>query len=795
MELVEGEDLSAVIERGPVPLAEAIAIARRIADALEAAHESGIIHRDLKPANIKVRADGTVKVLDFGLAKAMSPDGTSEGLRYNAHSPTLTSPAMTHAGVILGTAAYMAPEQARGKSVDRRADIWAFGAVLYEMLTGRRPFGGETMTDALSAIVSREPDWTALPSDANRVVGPLLRRCLEKDLRKRLQSIGEARIALESPPSPAAAPVAVRRGITIGVAASMALTALAAGVLGTWALTRSASPPPAAKEAHLSMPIGPVPALAGGFVLSPDGTQLAFVGQRAGTNALFLRPLASDVATLVPGTEGAALVGAAFSPDGRWLVFSTAGPVRLKKVPLDGGPAVVLAEGAASTQSRPAWGADGTIVFSDATRALARVPATGGQPLVVSVLDREREEIAHEMPFLLPDGKTVLYSVRRSTSLDATEIVAQSLTTGERRVLFSGVVLGLVGDDRLIVAREGMVLSVPFDTATVQATGPPKPFVADILSAARGLSSVPQFTIARNGTAAYLTTVNDDVIPPMMIVDRKGASTRIAAPVHQYSDPRVSPDGRRIAVHIFEAGRDNWVLDLRTGAFMRLTFDPGEDETPVWSHDGKWIFWTSTRDKVARGIYRKASDGNGAEQLIWSGDRHLHIGGATPDGATLVVSVMQPQHVHVAAIRIADGTMTPLVTTPFSNVNPALSPDGRWIAYASDESGSSEVYVHAFPSMQGRTQVSAGGGAEPVWARNGRELFYRGKEKLMSVAYSTVAGFEAEAPQPLFDDRMGNAQGAGHTGYDATPDGKLVMVARPSTGLPPTVHLKVVFRP
>ena len=786
MELVEGEDLSSVIARGSIPLADALPIARQIAEALEAAHEVGIVHRDLKPANVKVRADGTVKVLDFGLAKALDTTG---GFNDGA---TLTSPAMTHAGVILGTAAYMAPEQARGKSVDRRADIWAFGAVLYEMLTGRRPFDGETMTDALSAIVSRDPDWKALPADASRVVGPLLRRCLEKDVRKRLQSIGEARIILESPAK--AEPVEGRAGMRAGVAALLIVGALSAGALGTWALTRSGSRSPVAgRQVTLSLPIGPVPSLTGAFVLSPDGTLLAFVGQRAGINRIFLRPLAQDTATAVPGTEGVALMGPTFSPDGRWLVFHTTGT--LKKVPLDGGPTVTLNEGNAGTSSRPAWSPDGTIVFSNATRGLSRIAASGGEVRVVSVVEPKHAELSHEMPWFVTDG-TILFNVRRSTAAADTVIVSQNLATGERRELFPGTVLGMVDDDQLIVARNNAVLSIPFDTAALTARGDPRPFVSDILSANRGMfSAVPQFTIARNGTAAFMPSVGGEAIPAMMLVERSGSTTPIAAPPHQYSDPRLSPDGRRIAVHVFEGGRDNWVLDLRSGAFMRLTFDPGEDETPIWSPDGKWIYWTSTRENVNRAIYRKASDGSGAEQLIWSGDRHLHIGGVTPDGLTLVVSLIQQEHTQLGAIRVADGTYTPLVTTPFTNTTPALSHDGRWIAYTSDESGSSEIYVHAFPSMQERRQVSAGGGAEPVWARNGRELYYRGKDKIMSVPFSTTIGFVADAARPLFDDRLGNSQGGGHTGYDATPDGKLVMVSRSSAVEAPAALLKVIYRP
>jgi serine/threonine-protein kinase len=809
MELVDGDDLSTVISRGPMPVEEALPIARQIADALEAAHEVGIVHRDLKPANIKIRRDGTVKVLDFGLAKAL--DSTTPDLKVEpapALAPTITSPARlrqgfgeagTEMGVILGTAAYMSPEQARGKSVDRRADIWAFGVVLYEMLSGARPFDGETMTDALSAIVSREPDWKALPADAGRIAGPLLRRCLEKDPRRRLQAIGEARIALESLPPPTEV-VGPQRGIStravaLLVVGALVIGALAVGALGVWSFARGTSQPASGREARLSLPIGPNPSLAGAFVLSDDGSQLAFIGQYAGRNHIFVRRLAEDTAKLIAGTESAALVGPAFSPDGRWLVFNAMGA--LKKVPVGDGHAVVLAEGMIGSSSRSAWGADGTIVFSNATRGLSRIPAAGGKPEVVATPDPKNSELVYESPWLLDEGKTLLFSVRRSTMAGATTIVAKHLQTGERRDLFPGTVIGTIGDDQLIVARDNSIVSIPFDMRALQSRGDPRPLFSDIVSAHRGLfSAVPQFTVSRNGTAVYLPAAGREVIQPMMLIDRSGAGAPISAPPRNYSDPRVSPDGRKIAVHLFEEGRDNWVLDLRSGAFTRLSFDHGEDETPVWSPDGRWIYWTATRESVSRAIYRKAADGSGSEQLIWSGEPHVHLGGLTPDGATLVISVIRQQHVHLAAINVANGTLTWLLTTPFTNTTPTLSPDGKWIAYASDESGQSEIYVQPFPSMQGRTQVSAGGGWEPVWSRHGRELYYRGSGKVMASAVS-VAGsaFSAGPPRPLFDDRLGNPQGGGHVGYDSTPDGKLVIISRASPAEGGVTHLKVVYRP
>jgi eukaryotic-like serine/threonine-protein kinase len=799
MELVDGTDLSDLIARGPIPLDEALPIARQIADALEAAHELGIVHRDLKPANIKVRGDGAVKVLDFGLAKAL--DSASPGIAGSigrSDAATLTSPAMTRMGVILGTAAYMAPEQARGKSVDRRADVWAFGVVLYEMLTGARPFAGETMTDALSAILSREPDWNALPDDARRRVGALLRRCLEKDPRKRLQAIGEARIALETMPAPSAPQTTAQRSVNVPIVAAMLVGALAVGAGAAWLATRGQrSTSPSAPPARQAVPLAPAEGLIGSFILSPDGRQLAFVGQLEGKNQIFLRQLDRAEAVAVPGTESASLVGPCFSPDGRWLAFTGAGT--LKKIPVNGGSVVVLNRSIAAANTRPAWGADGTIVFSNLMGGMSSMSADGGPAKILTSPDAKDAQVSHEMPFVLPDGKTLLFSVRRSAAAannGTLTIVALTLGTGQQRALFPGIVMGMIGEDRLVVAREDGIVALPFDTTRLVATGEAVALPTGLVTTQRiNFSAAPQFTVARNGTMVLLPSNMVETNRPLMLVDHTGAGTAIGAPPHLYSDPRVSPDGHKLVVHVFEEGRDNWVLDLRSGAFTRLTFDPGEDETPAWSADGKWIFWTASRGNINRAIYRKSADGSGAEQLVWSGDAHIHVGGVTPDGSTIVISMIEGPYVRLAAVNVADGKLTPLLTTPFVNNTPALSADGKWLAYTSNESGQVEVYVQPFPSMQGRTQVSAGGGSAPVWARNGRELYYRGKGKIMAVGISTAGGLSVDAPRAMFDDTIANAQGEGHVGYDVTQDGRFVLVSRPSTKGGMVTHLKIFYRP
>jgi eukaryotic-like serine/threonine-protein kinase len=795
MELVEGEDLAARRAGGPVPMDEALAVARQIAEALEAAHERGIVHRDLKPANIKVRPDGTVKVLDFGLAKAVSGVGPSAA--DPALSPTITSPAqLTAMGVIIGTAAYMAPEQARGKAVDRRADIWAFGCVLFEMLTGTRAFPGDNVTDMLAAIVRAEPDFSILPADTPPAIRRLLRRCLEKDPRRRLQAIGEARLVLEDPGTgELVAPEHRRsRGSTVLLVAALVIAAAGIGALGAWMLTRT--PPRTIAAAHLALPIAPAESLAGGFALSPDGSRLVFVGSVGGRNQIFLRRMDREAASVLPGSDGAGSVAPAFSPDGTWVVFSALGS--LKKVPAEGGPVTVLTASASAAATRPAWGPDDTIVFSNSSLGLSRISAAGGQPEVLTTPDLNASELAHEMPWLLPDGKTLLFGIRRSTASTnrgAITIVAQSLQTGQRRELFPGMVLGFVGDNELIVGREGTVQSLPFDPERLVATGQATTLLTSLpLTQRIAFSPVPLLTVARNGTMVFQPARPGENDSSLAIVDRTGGATPIPLPPHLFSDPRVSPDGERIVVHVFEEGRDNWVADLRRGTFMRLTFDTGEDETPVWSPDGRFIFWTSTRANVNRGIYRKSADGSGQEQLIWSGNAHVHIGAITPDGETLVISMSEGQQTHLHAISVTDGRLTPVLTTPFTTHEPSLSPDGRLLAYSSNESGIEEVYVQPFPSMEGRAQVSAGGGSQPVWSRTGTELFYRGRGKLMAVEFTTGA-LRPSPPNPLFDDVFDSTQGGGHTSYDVTPDGRFVMIAKPTVTERPPTHLTILYRP
>ena len=796
MEFVEGEDLSTIIVRHAgskdpastdwspgasapgIPLADALPIAKQVADALEAAHEQGIIHRDLKPANIKVRADGTVKVLDFGLAKALPPEGVS-ATADAVNSPTLTARA-TQMGLIIGTAAYMAPEQARGKSVDRRADIWAFGVVLYEMLTGRRLFSGEDSSDVLAAVLRQEVDWTLLPAGTPPSVRRLLRRCLEKDPRRRLSAIGDARLELDDtesspatsittpPPGPAGS-----TGLAWGIAV---VTLLAAAIAGAYALAGRGDETPAA-PVHLAVPVDPADVLAGTFTFSPDGTQLAFVGRKNGTTGLYLRSLGRSAATLVPGSEGIRVEGAGFSPDGRWLAFSTGRT--LKKAPVDGGPATAMGQ---AWQNRPAWGPGDTIIYAAIGQTgLSQLAAAGGTPTTLTRLDPKRGDLDHAAPLVLPGGRTLLYQAATTDDVQPL-VIAQSFESGESKPLFRGRWTRVLPSGDLLFVRGTTLMRVGFDERTLSTRGEPAAVMERIFTWGEAALVEPSSTgmlayyQSADAGEAQQTQTTMAVPNRLVVVARDGTARPIELPEHTFSDPRVSPEGTHVVVHGFETGRDNWVADLRRGTLMRLTFDSGEDETPIWTPDGRWIVYTSTRRDLVRAVFRKAADGSGPETVVWSGTGHVHLGGFTPDGRTLVISRSDGGAFDLASISVDDGKLTPLTATPFGEFDAALSRDGRWLAYASDESGRPEIYVTAFPSLDGRWQVSTDGGTEPVWSRDGRTLYYRGSGKVMAVDIALGAAFRQSLPRAMFDDRFAATQTLTHTCYDTMPDGSLLMV-------------------
>ena len=741
MELVEGDDLSQRIAQGAIPIDEALPIAKQIAEALEAAHEQGIIHRDLKPANIKVRADGAVKVLDFGLAKAMEPAaGSSPSV---SMSPTITTPAMTQAGMILGTAAYMAPEQARGKSVDRRADIWAFGCVLFEMLTGMRAFQAEDVSLTLAEVMKSEPDWKRLPA-VPPLVESFLKQCFRKDPRQRTQAIGDVRLALEGAFEPTipqtGAPVvpAWRR-----VAFTAAVAALSGAVVATlmWSALRSTEPvAPRVVRLPIAFSSSTTLSVSGSnddLAMTPDGSRVVYVGNNA--TQLFVRALdALETLAVFTGTPAGPFV----SPDGRWIGFTDGSNV-LKRVAVAGGAAITLAT-VDGVPRGATWAGDDTVIFAtnNTTTGLQRVSAAGGMPDVLTRPDRAAGELDHLWPELLPGGHAVLFTVTALTGgLDAAQVVAQDLQTGKRTVLVHGgsharYVPGGLGSPKradrdsgyLVYAAAGTLRAVAFDLARLETQGTPVPVVPDVVTTT-GSAGGADAVVAGDGTLAYVSGGAAERRPRTLVwVDRQGRETPIPAPPRAYVFPRLSPDGQRIAVYAQDQGADIWIWNPSRKKLDQVTFDPGAELYPLWTRDGHRLIFGSAR-AGAQNLFWEAADGTGGiEQLTESLNTQVSTG-VTPDGLRLIFTETFPNTSDDVMQMMLDGTrrVTPLVQSPFGERNGVVSPDGRWLAFEANDSGPFEIYVRPFPDVNGgHWRVSTAGGTRPLWARFGQdqELFY-----------------------------------------------------------------------
>ena len=653
MELVEGEDLSQRIARGAIPLDEALPIAKQIAEALEAAHEQGIIHRDLKPANVKVRPDGTVKVLDFGLAKALDQGSgiRDQGSGGAANSPTITTPAMTQMGMILGTAAYMAPEQAKGRVVDRRADIWAFGAVLFEMLTGTRAFPGEDLTDTLAAVVRAEPDWSLLPRDLSPSLLVFLRRCLQKDPKQRVGDIHDVRLALEgafetaAPQTTAvAAPAPQRRTVVIASVTLLAVAAVAA--LATWALMRPI--PTTLQPVRFALAPTAAQALAingndRDLVLSADGTHLVYVAGNEGQ--LMVRAIAALDAVPLRGITG---VRSPFlSPDGRWVGFFT--NLELRKVAIAGGPPVTLSiVGVARGAS---WGTDDTILFatSDPTTGLFRVAAAGGPPTVVTTPDAAQGEGDHLFPSVLPNGRAVLFTITSSSGgIDTAQVAVRDLTTGDTTTLIRGgsqaeYVAPSTGSGRagyLVYAVAGTLRAVRFDPDTLTVLSDPVPVVEAVTTLPTGAA---EFSVSRTGALVYVpggaTTAGTR---SLVWVTRQGREEPLAAaPPRGYFYPRLSPDGTRVALDIRDQQNDIWIWDLARQTLTRLTDAPAADQYPVWTPDSRRIVFGSARAGVAN-LYGQAANNTGTVERLTTSPNSQQPLSISPEGTRLIVREQVP---------------------------------------------------------------------------------------------------------------------------------------------------------
>jgi eukaryotic-like serine/threonine-protein kinase len=744
LELVEGETLADRIGRGPIPVDEALALARQIAEALEAAHEKGIIHRDLKPANIKINSEGQVKVLDFGLAKAFDTKASDSN---QSQSPTL-SMAATNAGVILGTAAYMSPEQARGRTVDKRADIWAFGCVLFEMLTGRRAFAGEDVTDTLAAVVRAEPDWSLLPRDISPTMLVFLRRSLQKDPKQRIGDIRDVRLSLEGAfdvavPQPAVPPPVVARRhareyVAWGLTTVATLLAIGVSVLYLRAPHQAAT----LVRFSVAPPLGAVRPVLAGFEVAPDGQTLAFVARGTdGVSRIFIRRLDSAEAQPLAGTDRA--TSPFWAPDGRSLGFAREGG--LYRIALDGSAPRRLCDVPGNTFRGGTWGSHGVIVFAQAAGGLLQVPDTGGKPAPVTVLDAGAKEVTHIGPWFLPDGRHVLFlalaagqtrGIIWATSIDD-PARTRTVESSGAAAYAAGWLLFTTDTPRSLVAQ-------PFDPERLTLQGTPQP-VRDRLpnpntAGARGFAVSPSGVLIVD---RLTPTVNQ-----LVWMDRSGRNEATVGPPAPISSFAIAPDERRVVAQV----RDNdalkddlWLFDAEREDGTRLTYD-GRTSRPLWALDGRHIYFTG-----AAFALRTIAIGATADTAFENPGPFIHFEDVTRDGRYLVFkSVKAPSEIWIQDVGSPDKRRA-LVQGPFVAVQPRVSPDSRWLAYTLRLPSGEEVFAQPFDRPGDRIQVSVKGGNGPVWRDDGRELYYEGPEGLMAAPMSERGGaLEAGPPQKLF---------------------------------------------
>jgi serine/threonine protein kinase len=813
MELVEGPTLADRIKSGPISIEETLPIAKQICEALEYAHERGIVHRDLKPANVKVTPQDTVKVLDFGLAKALENEAASADI---GSSPTMSHMA-TQAGMILGTAAYMSPEQARGKSADRRADIWAFGCVLYEMLTGKMAFSGETVSDTLAAVIKDPPNWSLLPANTPGRLRVLVQRCLQKEPRQRLQAIGDARISIDEllagapEPSPsttlAAAPtqppVAKWRSILPWGLAALLAAALLFSIRAFRESSNSSSHN--AIELSLFIPTDQTLETLNGpaFAVSPDGSRIAYVLQQSGaySGQLYLRELDKSTPTALEGATLAA--GPFFSPDGQWLGFFADG--KLKKVSVHGGAPIDLA--ISPGYRGAAWSPDNTIIFPTRfTSPLYRIPATGGSPQEFTHLDSARLETTHRWPQFLPDGKSVLFTASSNNNFFGQATVqAASIATGAAKILVENATFGrYLPGGYLAYFSQGTCFVAPFDAQALKITGAAIPVLQGIdLDVSNG---GVQFAVSNNGMAIYLSGSASRQNLNIALFDRQGVSSVLVKSSPDATSPRLSPDGKKIAFERAVGGI--WVYDLVRGTTSPITLKTGAANFPIWSPDGQYLtysYTTSAHTGVGESIYRRRVDGSGEEeQLTPNSPLSSYPSSWSPDGKILSfvrTSATDGACCDIWTLRMGeDGKPeAPQLFADTSRVTavslsePEFSPDGHWLAYGSAESGTTQIYVVPFPGPGGKWQISTDGGAEPRWSRNGHELFYIRAGQLLAVPYSfDKNSFQAGKPQQLFDSRF--EMRAPYSSFDATADGQHFVAfqfegGKPAARSEPTVVL------
>jgi serine/threonine protein kinase/Tol biopolymer transport system component len=807
MELVEGDDLARRISSGPLPLDESFSFARQIAEALEAAHEKGIVHRDLKPANVKVTPDGRVKLLDFGLATIFEGDGDPSRAGSGAgvtESPTLAARG-TAAGMILGTAAYMSPEQARGKPVDKRTDVWAFGCVLYEMLTGKRAFDGETVSDVLAAVLMKDVDWAALPEQTPASVRKILRRCLQRDARLRLHDIADARLDLEdlsaaasssssgqspfeektgSPgPTPGRSASAVSTsGRKTSLRLSWALAALFAVVAGWTTLRgRPAAAPARALRVAVLPPAGTISS--GPFELSPDGLQIAFTAaDPGGRSTLYVRSLDSLEARALPGTEDAE--SPFFSPDGRSLGFFAG--KRMKRIDLGGGPPRELAS--APDHRGGSWGSKNVIVFApEGGGPLFQIPSSGGTAVPVTTLDKAVKEVSHRWPHFLPDGRRFLFMSRKPSARIRLAIEVASIDGGPRTKVADANTSGVFARGRLYFVRGTSLLAQAFDTASLAVSGDPAPVAEDVWRSPN-TDGLTAFSVAGDGTVAWRR--GGIARNQLTWLDRQGQRLGTVGAPAIIGSAALFPDGRRVLAEVVDPDPASdssglFVLDAATGMTTRVTFGAGDQTAGLYSPDGRTIVYSSEL-RGAFDLYRQEVGASDPQPLLTSSVWKF-AESWSPDGRFLSYAQSEPGKPRDVWIlpMTGDARPFPFAQTAAEEWGSEFSADGRFIAYVSDESGTPEVYVRPFPAAGGKWQISAGGGTSPAWRRDGKELFYLSPDrKLVAVPITLSArGLEAGTARVLFQNAsLPLASISTKTPYRAAPDGQRFL-ANLQTGL------------
>ena len=752
LELVEGPTLAERLAQGPIPIEEALPIARQIAEAMEFAHERGVIHRDLKPANIKIREDGTVKVLDFGLAKALSPDSVS-GSSDAMNSPTLTARA-TQIGVILGTAAYMAPEQAKGKSVDRRADIWAFGVVLYEMLTGRRGYQAEDVSDTLAAVLTREVDWTALPADTPPRLRALLRDCLARDAKQRLRDIGEARRVLDQLISGAPDPNASasssnlavttqhpRRALPWTIAALAVLAALGFGItaLFLWRGSANAVHPP---EARLQI------VMAGDsnvIALSPDGRSIVFTAPAASGNGflIWLRPLDSEVAKPLAGTESG--FAAFWSPDSKSFGFFA--HQTLKRINVENGAVQTLAD--APTPRGGSWNREGTILFSPSGNGpLYRIPATGGRP--EQVTQQRAQDASHRFPQFLPDGHHFLFWITGPAEVRG--VYVGSLDSKEyHRICVADGSAEFVPPNHLLLVRERVLYAQRFDPVKMELAGELFPVASGVSG---NWSNFTRSTASDTGLIAYRP--DETTRRQATWLDRSGKTTgTVGEPLADAVGADLSPDGRTLAITTRRGengAADIVLMDISRGTLTRLTAE--DSGAAHWSPDGTRIAFQAGRVGLLD-LYWKVVGSSGPDEVLFVSKEAKNLSDWSPDGKYILFSTQSPttaRDVWALPVNGDDRKPFPVAQTPAEERNGMFSPDGKWVAYESDETGHLEVFVRPFPGPGPAVRVSTGGGQAAFWRHDGKELYYRTEDQLMavSVGASAKGALDFGLPKLLF---------------------------------------------